>query len=113
VSERPHGRSKIGFRWTDELVSYGLERFHRRNLRTPTVREVKRGIDDLPSYATVRRRYGSVGAMLRRHGYLVRHVGAQPGRRCDLDRDATGRFTKINCDSLAIQGAPPAPTSAA
>lgn len=87
-----HGRSKIGARWTHELVAYGLDRFHRQHLRTPTVSELRAGIDDLPSYATVRRLYGSAGRMFRRHGYRVRKVGAQPGRPCDLEKDERGRF---------------------
>jgi hypothetical protein len=72
-----HGPSKSGFRWTDSMVGYALDRFHRRNLRTPTVREVKAGIDDLPSYATIQRRYGNVGNMLRQHGYRVRTPGGR------------------------------------
>jgi hypothetical protein len=87
-----HGRSKIGVRWSEDLVAYALDRFHRRNLRTPTVRELRAGVDDLPSYATIRRLYGSVGTMLERHGYRVRPPGAQPGRACELERDAKGLF---------------------
>src|ERR1700750_2001127 len=37
--------SKAGGRWTDELVAYGLDVFHRRNLRTPTVRELRAGVE--------------------------------------------------------------------
>ena len=33
--------SKAGGRWTDDLVAYGLDVFHRRHLRTPTVRELR------------------------------------------------------------------------
>jgi hypothetical protein len=87
-----HGRSKIGTRWTHELVAYALERFHRRNLRTPTLRELRATNDELPSYATVRRLYGSAGSMLRFHGYRVRQRGAQPGGECSLERDARGWF---------------------
>jgi hypothetical protein len=87
-----HGRSKTGFRWTDESVGYALDRFHRRNLRTPTLRELRRGVDDLPSYATIRRMYGSAGAMFRRYGYAVRKPGAQAGRACALARDERGLF---------------------
>lgn len=87
-----HGRSKVGVCWTDELVAYALDRFHRRHLRTPTLRELKAGVEDLPSYTTIRRRYGSAGARLRQHGYRVRRPGGQPGRRCDLERDALGKF---------------------
>lgn len=92
TSSLVHGRSKIGACWTDDLVAYGLDRFHRKHLRTPTVKELQLGVDDLPSYATIRRRYGSVGKMLRRHGYRVRRPGAQPGRACCLGRDERGLF---------------------
>ena len=88
----PHGRSKAGTRWTHDLVGYGLDLFHRRHLRTPTQRELRTGVDDLPSYATIRRMYGSVGLMFRTHGYTVRPLGAVPGRRCTLPRDGMGRF---------------------
>jgi hypothetical protein len=88
----PHGRSKSGFRWTDETVAYALDRFHKHHLRTPTLRELRAGLDDLPSYATIRRLYGNVGNMLRSHGYRVRRAGAQGGRRCTLQRDARGFF---------------------
>jgi hypothetical protein len=88
----PHGRSKMGAEWTFELVAYGLDRFHKRHLRTPTVKELREGVDDLPSYATIRRRYGSAGRMLRRHGYRVRNAGAQPGRPCLLKRNEKGLF---------------------
>jgi hypothetical protein len=87
-----HGRSKSGFRWTDDSVGYALDRFHRQNLRTPTLRELKRGVDDLPSYATIRRLYGSAGEMFHRFGYAVRKPGAQTGRPCTLKRDARGWF---------------------
>ena len=88
----PHGLSKAGTYWTDDLVAYGLDLFHRHHLRTPTQRELRAGIDYLPSYATIRRMYGNVGRMLRTHGYLVRARGAQPGRRVALPRDQRGRF---------------------
>jgi len=84
--------SNAGGRWTDELVGYALDVFHRRNLRTPTVRELRRGVDGLPSHATIRRMYGGVGRMYRRHGYRVRPAGGQPGRPTSLERDALGRF---------------------
>jgi hypothetical protein len=87
-----HGRSKSGFRWTDESVRYALDRFHRRHLRTPTLRELRRGVDDLPSYATIRRLYGNAGSMFRRFGYSVRTPGAQVGRVCALARDERGWF---------------------
>lgn len=84
--------SNAGGPWTDELVAYALNAFHRRHLRTPTVDEIRRGIDQLPSHATVRRMYGGVGLMYRRHGYLVRSRGGQPGRNVPMVRDALGRF---------------------
>jgi hypothetical protein len=87
-----HGRSKIGTSWTHELVAYALERYHCRHLRTPTLRELRAGLDELPSYATIRRLYGSAGNMFRVHGYRVRRPGAQPGRACSLERDARGLF---------------------
>lgn len=96
-----HGPSKIGAQWTDDLVRYALERFHRRHLRTPTLREVRAGIDDLPSYATIRRRYGSYGAMLRTHGYLVRPRGGQHGRTCNLLRDEHGLFLPRTPDDVS------------
>jgi hypothetical protein len=61
-------------------------------LRTPTLQELRAGIDDLPSYATVRRLYGTAGNMLHRYGYAVRLPGGQRGRRCDLERDERGLF---------------------
>ncbi len=87
-----HGRSKAGTRWTHELVAYGLDLHHRRHLRTPTIRELRAGIADLPSYATIRRLYGSAGNMLHVHGYRVRTPGGQPGRTCMPIRDDRGRF---------------------
>lgn len=73
-------------------MGYALDRFHRRNLRTPTLRELRAGLDEFPSYATIKRLYGSAGNMLRRHGYRVRRPGAQPGRPCLLARDERGLF---------------------
>src|SRR5947209_5185884 len=64
--------SKAGGRWTHELVAYGLDLYHRRHLRTPTVRELRAGVDGLPSHATIRRLYGNASTMLRVHGYRVR-----------------------------------------
>lgn len=85
--------SRAGVAWTHELVAYGLDLFHRRHLRTPTVEELRVGIDDLPSYNTIVRHYGTVGNMLRRHGYLARNRGAQPGHPpSSLPRDARGRL---------------------
>jgi 2-phospho-L-lactate guanylyltransferase (CobY/MobA/RfbA family) len=89
---RCHGRSKAGTAWTHELVAYALERFHSRQLRTPTLRELRAGLDDLPSYSTIKRMYGSAGTMLAFHGYRVRAAGGQRGRVCTLDRDAAGLF---------------------
>ena len=90
-----HGRSKVGAEWTDALVAYALDLFHRRNLRTPTVRELRAGVDGLPSYATVKRRYGTAGKMLASHGYRVRHRGGQPGRLFVPTRDEAGRFIPV------------------
>jgi hypothetical protein len=84
--------SKAGTRWDHTLIGYALDRFHRRHLRTPTLDELRMGVPDMPSYATIRRRYGSAGAMLRAHGYRVRPRGGQRGRRFVPARDALGRF---------------------
>jgi hypothetical protein len=84
--------SNAGSTWDHTLIGYALDRFHRRYLRTPTLVELRGGIEDMPSYATIRRRYGSAGAMLRAHGYRVRDRGGQPGRAFLPARDATGRF---------------------
>jgi hypothetical protein len=91
--------SKAGGAWDDRLISYALDRFHRRHLRTPTLAELRAGVDDLPSYATIRRRYGSAGAMLRAHGYRVRSPGGQPGRTFVPPRDQRGRFAPANAAS--------------
>lgn len=99
-----HGRSKTGFRWTRENVAYALDRFHRRNLRTPTIRELRCGIDDLPSYATIRRLFGSAGNMLQLYGYTVRSPGAQRGRSCCLERDNRGRFLPQDATRSAPRG---------
>jgi hypothetical protein len=84
--------SKAGTAWSHELVAYGLDLFHRRHMRTPTVRELREGVENLPSHATIRRLYGNVGNMLRHHGYRARRPGAQPGHPCLLPRDARGRL---------------------
>jgi len=91
-----HGRSKAGTRWTHDLVGYALDRFHRRHLRTPTLRELRSGIDDLPSYPTIRRLYGNAGLMLRFHGYRVRSPGGQHGGTCKLERDRRGHFLPVS-----------------
>ena len=88
----PHSRSKSGFCWTHESVGYALDRFHRRHLRTPTLRELRAGVEDMPSFATIKRLYGNAGNMLRYHGYRVRSAGAQPGRPCTHARDERGWF---------------------
>jgi hypothetical protein len=95
--------SKAGGPWTHELVAYGLDVFHRRHMRTPTVRELREGVDVLPSHATIRRLYGSVGNMLRHHGYLVRRPGAWPGHPpCGLARDRRGRYLpRVHRDTVA------------
>ncbi len=77
---QPHGGSKIGYWWTHELVAYGLDRYHRKNLRTPTASEIRAGIPELPSYSTICKMYGSSGKMLRYHGYRVRPRGRQSRR---------------------------------
>lgn len=84
----------MGTVWTHALVEYGLDRFHRRHLRTPTQREIRAGLEDVPSLATVWRMYGSVGRMLEAHGYRPRTVGGTPGLPCvrGRRRDASGRF---------------------
>ncbi len=84
--------SNAGGRWTKELVAYALDRYHCRHLRTPTVRELRAGVAELPSHATIRRMYGSASRMYEEHGYRVRARGGQPGRRTTLARDSFGRF---------------------
>lgn len=84
--------SNAGSRWSKELVAYALDRYHRRHLRTPTVRELRAGVAELPSHATIRRMYGSASRMYEEHGYRVRPCGGQPGRRTTLERDPFGRF---------------------
>lgn len=86
------GWSKAGGRWSHELVGYALDVFHRRNLRTPTVRELREGVPGLPSHATIRRLYGNASTMLAAHGFRVRPPGAQPGHRCRATRSESGRF---------------------
>lgn len=87
-----HGLSKAGTEWTYELVAYALDRFHRHHLRTPTLAELRVGIPDMPSFATIRRHYGSTTAMFLSHGYRARRRGAQPGNQRAMRRDADGRF---------------------
>lgn len=85
--------SKAGGRWTHELVGYALDVFHRKHLRTPTVRELRAGVDGLPSHSTIRRLYGNASTMLRAHGYRVRRHGGQPGHPCwSRLRDERGMF---------------------
>jgi len=85
--------SKAGGRWTPELVGYALDVFHRRHLRTPTVRELRAGVEGLPSHSTIRRLYGNASTMLRVHGYRVRSHGGQPGHPCWAQvRDDRGMF---------------------
>ena len=84
--------SNAGGRWSKELVAYALDRYHCRHLRTPTVRELRAGVAELPSHATIRRMYGSASRMYEEHGYRVRTRGGQPGRRTTLARDSCGRF---------------------
>jgi hypothetical protein len=84
--------SNAGSRWSKELVAYALDCYHRRHLRVPTVRELRAGVEGLPSHATIRRMYGCVSVMYDEHGYRVRQRGGQPGRRTHLARDQRGRF---------------------
>jgi hypothetical protein len=85
--------SKAGGPWTHELVGYALDVFHRRHLRTPTVRELRAGVAGLPSHSTIRRLYGNASSMLRAHGYRVRPHGGQPGHACWATlRDERGLF---------------------
>jgi hypothetical protein len=94
------GWSKAGGAWTDELVGYALDRFHRRNLRTPTVTELRAGVPGLPSHSTVRRLYGNASGMLRAHGYAVRKAGGQPGHACwGMLRDDRGLFVSRSAAS--------------
>jgi hypothetical protein len=101
-ARRRDGWSKAGGRWTHELVGYALDRFHRLHLRTPTVRELRAGVDDLPSFATIVRLYGTTSAMFLRHGYQPRRHGAQ-GRSARnhllMERDSGGRFAGRRLDS--------------
>lgn len=62
-SRRRGAWSRAGSRWTHELVAYTLDRFHARHLRTPTLRELRAGLDEMPSYATIKRMYGNTSAM--------------------------------------------------
>ena len=100
---RREGWSKAGGRWTHELVGYALDRFHRLHLRTPTVRELRAGVDDLPSFATIVRLYGTTSAMFLRHGYQPRRHGAQ-GRSARnhllMERDSGGRFAGRRLDGM-------------
>jgi hypothetical protein len=98
--------SKAGGRWTHDLVGYGLDLYHRRHLRTPTVRELRAGVDGLPSHATIRRLYGNVSTMLRVHGYRVRRHGGQPGHPCwSHQRDERGMFLPREADHCATADA--------
>lgn len=92
--------SKAGGRWTPELVGYALDCYHRRNLRTPTVRELRAGVPGLPSHSTIRRLYGNASTMLRAHGYRVRAHGGQPGHACWATlRDERGLFVSRSARS--------------
>ncbi|HVC86267.1 MAG TPA: hypothetical protein VNC40_02455 [Gaiellaceae bacterium] len=84
--------SNAGSRWSTELVDYALDWYHRRHLRVPTVRELRAGVDGLPSHATIRRMYGCASHMYEEHGYRARKRGGQPGRATTLPRDPCGRF---------------------
>ena len=98
--------SKAGGRWTPELVGYALDVYHRRHLRTPTVRELRAGVPGLPSHSTIRRLYGNVSTMLRAHGYRVRPHGGQPGHACWATlRDERGLFVSRSAASQASTAA--------
>jgi hypothetical protein len=91
--------SNAGSRWTHELVAYALDLYHRRHLRTPTVRELKEGVEGLPSHATIVRMYGNVTTMFRRHGYKTRERGGQPGHPCWTElRNDRGHFIAARAD---------------
>jgi hypothetical protein len=105
--------SKAGGRWTHELVGYALDVFHRRHLRTPTVRELRAGVEGLPSHSTIRRLYGNASTMLQAHGYRVRRHGGQPGHPCWAQvRDARGMFLPRGAQrGTAAAAAPRTPAS--
>jgi hypothetical protein len=75
-----------GFRWTEELIVYAIDLWHRSHLRTPTVEEWETAGDNHPSRATVQRRFGSWSAAMRAAGFRPRSQGeyARPWsrRRC-------------------------------
>lgn len=112
VIVRRRAWSKAGGRWTHELVGYALDVFHRRHLRTPTVRELRAGVEGLPSHSTIRRLYGNASTMLHAHGYRVRRHGGQPGHPCWAQvRDARGMFlprTRAQRDATAATAPDPA-----
>ncbi len=98
------GWSKAGSAWNHELIGYALDRFHRRNLRTPTAGELRAGVPGLPSYSTILKRYGNVGSMYRAHGYPVRPRGGQPGHLSwTIFKDDRGLFVSrsVALDSQA------------
>src|SRR5436853_7872594 len=80
VKSRPMGRqwSNAGSRWTAELVAYALDRYHRRHLRMPTVREIRAGVEGLPSHAIIRRRYCCGTRLSETPGTRVRPPGSPP-----------------------------------
>ena len=84
--------SNAGTRWSAELVDYALNRFHRRHLRIPTVRELRAGVEGLPSHSTIRKMYGCPSRMYERHGY--RHTSAWRATRPSVDASA-GRPWKV------------------
>ena len=81
-----------GFRWSQELIAYAIETFHRRNLRIPTTDEWDRAGPNHPSRVTVIRQFGSWNAAMTAAGFRPRSPGQRrtPSKRkqCPL----TGRF---------------------
>jgi Homing endonuclease associated repeat len=64
-----------GFRWSDELIVYAIDLWHRRHLRIPTVKEWERAGPDHPSRQTVQRTFGSWSAAIRAAGFRPRRQG--------------------------------------
>jgi hypothetical protein len=79
------------------------------------LRELRTGIDNLPSFATIKRMYGNAGRMFETHGYRRRSPGAQPGTTDRIyGRDTKGRFVpKAATESSADRFRPSNRTSRA
>ena len=55
--------------------------------------QLRAGVEDMPSHATVRRLYGNASNMFSAHGYRIRPRGGQPGHPCwTARRDSRGLF---------------------